>query len=128
MIVYFAATIILIFSASLRALQEIGKWRLSWTYDYLEKALRYRSKINFDLYHVASNGHWILMFVLGVLLSSGSFIQKGLTLIVVYFVFGQVFNVFYHFLLMKPEFRDYKERVSWVRCFFEWLTGIKNKG
>jgi len=120
--IYFAA-VILILSAFLRAMQEIGKWRLSWTYDYLKKALRYRSEINFDVYHIASNGHWLLIYVLGDLLSRGGFIQKGLTLIVVYFVFGQVFNVFYHFLLMKPGFRDYRDRVSWVRCLIEWLTG-----
>ncbi len=123
--IYFAA-VILIFSTLLRALQEIGKWRLSWTYDFLKEGLDYRSEINFDLYHVASNGHWILMFVLGALLSGSSFVQMGLNLIIVYFIFGQVFNVFYHFLLIKPEFRDYKDRVSWVRCFIEWLTGKKD--
>ncbi len=123
--IYFAA-VILIFSVFLRALQEIGKWRLSWTYDYLAKALRYRSKINFDPYHIASNVHWITIYILADLLSGGSFVEMGLNLIIVYFIFGQVFNVFYHFLLIKPEFRDYKERVSWVRCLLEWLTWKKS--
>jgi len=123
MIIYVASIIILIFSAALRALQEIGKWRLSWTYDFLKEGLDYRSEINFDLYHVASTGHWILMFVLGALLSRGSFIQTGLSLVVVYIVFGQVFNVFYHYLFIRPEVRDYVDRVSWVKCLFKWLTG-----
>lgn len=99
------ATIYLILSMVLRAVQEIAKWRpsLTWLPSWVYGT---GGLFNLDGYHIATTLHWLLAIAVGI--EIGLAIHRRLKLwewLFLLVVAGQTFDVFYHMVFMRrPEF------------------------